>query len=174
MAIRLPASIIAWMTGGASAGAVAVPSGLTVATIPGPRSSGGGAGGGGGGWFFGSAPPEVVKIIEAGNRIATRPYVYGGGHGKWEDRGYDCSGSVSYALHGANLLKAPLPSGSFTSWGQSGPGEWVTIYANGGHMYMVVAGLRFDTSGRSGDHASRWQLAPRSAAGFAVRHYPGL
>ena len=120
-----------------------------------------------------SAPQEVKDIIAAGNEIATMPYRYGGGHGKWKDSGYDCSGSVSFALHGAKLLKAPMPSGSFTSWGKSGPGEWVTIYANGGHMFMVVAGLRFDTSGR-GDNGSRWQKAMRSPSGFTVRHPKGL
>lgn len=120
-----------------------------------------------------SAPDEVKQIIAAGNEIAKKPYVYGGGHGKWKDRGYDCSGSISYALHGADLLKAPLPSGPFMSWGASGKGDWVTIYAHGGHAYMVVAGLRFDTSGRSGT-GSRWQTDMRSSSGFAVRHPKGL
>ena len=118
--------------------------------------------------------PQVVKdVIEAGNRIATKPYRYGGGHGRWEDSAYDCSGSVSYALHGGDLLDSPMPSGGFTSWGERGKGEWITIYAHGGHMYMVVAGLRFDTSGR-GETGSRWQKAMRSTAGYAVRHPRGL
>ena len=118
--------------------------------------------------------PQVVKdVIEAGNRIATKPYRYGGGHGKWEDSGYDCSGSVSYALHGGDLLDSPMPSGSFTSWGRAGKGDWITIYAHGGHMYMVVAGLRFDTSGRA-QTGSRWQTAMRSPRGFTVRHPKGL
>jgi peptidoglycan hydrolase-like protein with peptidoglycan-binding domain len=119
------------------------------------------------------APPQVQAIIAAGNQIASKPYVYGGGHGKWNDTGYDCSGSVSFALHGAGLLDEAMPSGSFTSWGDPGPGQWVTIYANGGHMYMVVAGLRFDTSGRS-NHNTRWQAEQRSSAGYTVRHPPGL
>jgi peptidoglycan hydrolase-like protein with peptidoglycan-binding domain len=119
------------------------------------------------------APPQVQQIIAAGNQIASKPYKYGGGHGKWDDTGYDCSGSVSFALHGAGLLDEAMPSGSFTSWGDAGPGQWVTIYANGGHMYMVVAGLRFDTSGRS-NHNTRWQTEQRSAAGYTVRHPPGL
>jgi peptidoglycan hydrolase-like protein with peptidoglycan-binding domain len=119
------------------------------------------------------APPQVQQIIAAGNQIASKPYKYGGGHGKWDDTGYDCSGSVSFALHGAGLLEEALPSGSFTSWGDAGPGQWVTIYANGGHMYMVVAGLRFDTSGRS-NHNTRWQTEQRSSAGYTVRHPPGL
>jgi peptidoglycan hydrolase-like protein with peptidoglycan-binding domain len=120
-----------------------------------------------------SAPDVVKRIIAAGNQIATKPYRYGGGHGSWNDTGYDCSGSVSYALHGAGLLSASMPSGGFTSWGAPGPGRWVTIYANAGHMYMVVAGLRFDTSGRS-VAGTRWQAAMRSSAGYVVRHPPGL
>ena len=118
--------------------------------------------------------PEVVKqVIAAGNEIASKPYRYGGGHGEWEDTGYDCSGSVSFALHGGGLLDAPMPSGSFTSWGEAGEGQWITIYANGGHMYMTVAGLRFDTSGR-GKTGSRWQRDDRSPSGFTVRHPEGL
>jgi hypothetical protein len=101
------------------------------------------------------------------------PYRYGGGHGRWKDTGYDCSGSVSYALHGGGLLDASMPSGGFTSWGESGPGKWITTYANGGHMYMVVAGLRFDTSGRSRT-GSRWQKSMRSSSGFTVRHPEGF
>jgi peptidoglycan hydrolase-like protein with peptidoglycan-binding domain len=120
-----------------------------------------------------SAPQVVKDVIEAGNKIAAKPYRYGGGHRRWEDTGYDCSGSVSYALHGGNLLDSPMPSGSFTSWGDAGKGRWITIYAHGGHMYMVVAGLRFDTSGRA-QTGSRWQTAMRSPSGFAVRHPRGL
>jgi len=119
------------------------------------------------------APPQVQAIIAAGNQIASKPYKYGGGHGKWIDTGYDCSGSVSFALHGAGLLDEAMPSGNFTSWGDAGPGQWVTLYANGGHIYMVVAGLRFDTSGRS-NHNTRWQTEQRSSAGYVVRHPPGL
>ena len=119
------------------------------------------------------APEEVKKVIAAANEIAHKPYRYGGGHGKWEDSGYDCSGSVSYALHGGGLLDASMASGGFTSWGESGPGEWITTYANGGHMYMVVAGLRFDTSGR-GKTGSRWQRDNRSPSGFTVRHPEGF
>ena len=113
------------------------------------------------------APAAVKAVIAAGNRIASKPYVYGGGHGRWEDRGYDCSGSVSYALHGGGLLSSAMPSGGFTSWGDRGAGRWITIYANGGHMFMVVAGLRFDTSGAS---PSRWQSDMRSSSGYVVRH----
>jgi peptidoglycan hydrolase-like protein with peptidoglycan-binding domain len=119
------------------------------------------------------APEQVKQIIAAGNEIAKTPYVYGGGHGKWQDSGYDCSGSVSYALHGAGLLSSALPSGNFVGWGEKGPGQWVTIYAKSSHMYMVVAGLRFDTSGRS-TGGTRWQTASRSASGYTVVHPPGL
>jgi peptidoglycan hydrolase-like protein with peptidoglycan-binding domain len=119
--------------------------------------------------------PQVVKdIIDAGNKIHDMPYRYGGGHGKWKDTGYDCSGSVSYALHGAKLLKSPLDSTSFESWGASGPGTWVTVYANSGHAYMVVAGLRFDTSGASSRGGSRWTDEMRSPSGYVVRHPNGL
>jgi peptidoglycan hydrolase-like protein with peptidoglycan-binding domain len=119
------------------------------------------------------APDQVKQIIAAGNAIAKKPYVYGGGHGKWDDNGYDCSGSVSYALHAAGLLDQALPSGNFTSWGEKGPGQWVTLYANSTHMYMVVAGLRFDTSGRAED-GSRWHTSMRSGSGYTVVHPPGL
>lgn len=121
------------------------------------------------------APPEVVAVIEAANKIATLPYIYGGGHNAtFSGRGYDCSGSVSYALAAGGLLGYSQTSGQLMSWGAPGPGHWLTIYANQGHVFMYVAGLRFDTSGRAGDHASRWQLASRSAYGFVARHYPGL
>jgi peptidoglycan hydrolase-like protein with peptidoglycan-binding domain len=118
-------------------------------------------------------PQRVRAIIAAGDRIAGMPYKYGGGHGQWEDSGYDCSGSVSYALHGAGLLDSALTSGGFMSWGAPGKGRWVTIYANPGHVYMVVAGRRFDTSGRD-ESGSRWQSRSRSTAGYTVRHPPGL
>jgi peptidoglycan hydrolase-like protein with peptidoglycan-binding domain len=119
------------------------------------------------------APPVIQAMIAAGNRIAKKPYIYGGGHGKWEDEGYDCSGSVSYALHGGDLLDTAMPSGSFETWGDDGPGQWVTIYANGGHMYAVIAGLRFDTSGRA-SAGTRWQADMRSGKGYEVRHPRGL
>jgi peptidoglycan hydrolase-like protein with peptidoglycan-binding domain len=120
------------------------------------------------------APQAVAQIVAAGNQIADTPYVYGGGHtDDFQDSGYDCSGSVSFALHGAGLLSAPLDSGEFMSWGDEGPGQWVTIYANEDHMYMVVAGLRFDTSGASAS-GSRWQTEGRSSSAYVVRHPPGL
>jgi cell wall-associated NlpC family hydrolase len=120
------------------------------------------------------APDVIAKIIAGGNAIAKFPYIWGGGHGSFVDSGYDCSGSVSYALAAAGLLDSPLVSGQFAQWGSPGPGKWVTIYANDGHVFMYVAGLRFDTSGRDGPFGSRWQTAPRSLAGFEVRHPPGL
>lgn len=120
-----------------------------------------------------NAPDVVKQIIAAGNKIATKPYIYGGGHGKWEDEGYDCSGSVSYALHGAGLLDAPLVSGDFPTWGDPGAGRWVTLYGNSGHGYMVVAGLRFDTSGAK-QTGSRWQTAMRPTKGYGASHPTGL
>ncbi|HEY2637988.1 MAG TPA: hypothetical protein VGI54_11400 [Solirubrobacteraceae bacterium] len=121
-----------------------------------------------------SAPDAVDAIIRGGNRVAHAPYVYGGGHGTWEDSAYDCSGSVSFALANAGLLRRQLDSTALSHWGQPGPGRWVTIYANGGHAWMTVAGLRFDTSGRTGDRGSRWQTTTRSGAGFVARHPAGL
>jgi len=119
-----------------------------------------------------SDAPEAVKaVIAAGNHIATKPYVYGGGHGTWNDNGYDCSGSVSYALHGGGLISTQLDSTGFESYGSRGNGRWITVYANAGHAYMVVAGLRFDTSGAS---PSRWQSDMRSGAGYIVRHPSGF
>ena len=125
-----------------------------------------------------TAPSPVVAIIQAGNQVAHKPYVYGGGHGGgpegvFTDSAYDCSGSISYALASAGLVKEPMVSGALARWGAPGPGKWVTIYANAGHAFMVVAGLRFDTSGRSA-RRSRWQASARSVAGFTVRHPPGL
>jgi peptidoglycan hydrolase-like protein with peptidoglycan-binding domain len=119
------------------------------------------------------APDQVKAIIEAGNEIATAPYKYGGGHGKWNDTGYDCSGSVSYALHGAGLLRRALDSGEFMSWGEHGRGTWVTIRANPGHAYMIVAGLRFDTSARRAG-TTRWTDEMRSAHGYRGVHPAGL
>ena len=119
------------------------------------------------------APDEVLRIIEAGNSIAKTPYKWGGGHGKWQDTGYDCSGSVSFALASAGLLAGPMASGPFMKWGKPGKGKWITIYTNPGHMFMEVAGIRFDTSGAR-ITGSRWQNAKRSTGGFVARHPPGL
>lgn len=120
------------------------------------------------------APEAVNGVIAAGNAIKNYPYIWGGGHGSFQARGYDCSGSVSYALAGGGLLKAPLVSGDLAKWGEPGPGKWITIYANGGHVFMFVGGLRFDTSFRDGPRGSRWQDSKRSLAGFEIRHPPGL
>ena len=127
-----------------------------------------------------SAPPQVKGVIAAANRIVRKPYHYGGGHQKFEDTGYDCSGSVSYALHGGGLLTAPLDSSSFVKWGLPGAGKWITVYTNPGHAFMMVAGLRFDTGFPNGQpqgtypgSGPRWRR-PRSANGFAARHPNGL
>ena len=129
-----------------------------------------GRGGGGGGDRAGSV---VQRVIAAGNRIATKPYRYGGGHASFRDSGYDCSGSVSYALRGGGLLKTPRNSTGFMSYGRPGPGKHITIYANPGHMYMVINGRRFDTSAVR-ISGSRWTSKPRSSAGYVVRHPAGL
>ena len=111
--------------------------------------------------------------IAAGDRIAHLPYLYGGGHGSFTSSGYDCSGSVSYLLHAAGALAAPLDSGQLESWGSPGPGRWITVYANGGHTFAVVNGRRYDTSGLSAD-GSRWHHGIRSRSGYVVRHPAGL
>jgi hypothetical protein len=119
------------------------------------------------------APDAVKQIIEAGNGIARTPYLWGGGHGKWLDKGYDCSGSVSFALASAGLLSSSLTSGQLMSWGEPGKGKWVTIYANAGHVFLEVAGIRFDT-GAQRVTGSRWANDGRSTAGFVARHPAGL
>lgn len=129
-------------------------------------------GGGGGGSTRGGMPGSVRRMIAAANHIATRPYVYGGGHGSFASSGYDCSGSVSYVLHGGGKLRVPRTSGGFEDYGRSGPGRWVTIYANGGHAFMTIAGRRYDTSGM--DDGTRWDRRSRSSSGYVVRHPSGL
>jgi peptidoglycan hydrolase-like protein with peptidoglycan-binding domain len=122
------------------------------------------------------APQEVKDAIAAANKITRKPYRYGGGHGKWEDSGYDCSGSVSYAMHGGGLLKQPLDSTGFETWGKAGKGTWITVYANSGHAYTVIAGLRFDTSsaGAGGESGPRWRSKGRSSSGYVARHPAGF
>jgi len=124
------------------------------------------------------APPEVQNAVWAANKIIGLPYVYGGGHNlRFTGRGYDCSGTVSFALHGANLLRAPLDSGSFMRWGLAGKGSWFTIYTNPGHAFAVIAGLRLDTSPAgdpSGLRGPRWRPVLRSTRGFRARHPLGF
>jgi hypothetical protein len=124
------------------------------------------------------APAQVIAAIQAGNRIRKKPYVYGGGHKSFESKGYDCSGAVSYVLNAAGLLDSPLPSGDLMGWGSPGKGAWITVYANKGHAYMVVAGLRFDTSavGEPINRGSgpRWRSTKRKPAGYAARYAAGL
>jgi cell wall-associated NlpC family hydrolase len=121
------------------------------------------------------APPAVKQVIAAANKIRTKPYIYGGGHGRWWDAGYDCSGAVSFALHGGGLLTSPLPSGPMETWGSAGRGRWITVYANGGHAYAVIAGLRWDTAGNTSGTGPRWHRSLRAAATgpFIARHPSG-
>jgi cell wall-associated NlpC family hydrolase len=121
------------------------------------------------------APARIKRVITAGNRLIGKPYRYGGGHRQFSralDSGYDCSGTVSYALYGGRFLRSPLPSGPLMNWARSGPGQWLTVYAHGGHVYLVVAGLRLDTSMR--DDPSRtgpgWSKRLRVSAAFVARH----
>jgi hypothetical protein len=129
------------------------------------------------------APPAVKAAIFAANKLLDKPYKYGGGHGKVEDSGYDCSGTVSYALIAAKQLKSPLDSGSFMRWGLKGRGAWITVYTNPGHAYAVIAGLRLDTStggvtsrriARTAERGPRWRAALRTSRGFRARHPLGL
>jgi peptidoglycan hydrolase-like protein with peptidoglycan-binding domain len=139
-------------------------------TVLHPRHSGSSHHSNGGGSSHSSS--VVQRAIAAANQIATKPYRYGGGHGSFNDSGYDCSGSVSYVLHGAGLLSSPLDSTSFMSWGAPGPGKHITIYANSGHVFMTIDGRRFDTG--YGGHGNRWASGTRPTAGYVVRHPPGL
>ena len=132
-----------------------------------------------------SAPTRVKRVIEAANRLVEKPYIYGGGHKPYSaarasrlDRGYDCSGAVSYALYGGRFLRSPLPSGALMDWGEEGTGDWITVYAHGGHAYVVIAGLRFDTSMRDADapgprSGPRWSKTLRKSSAFVARHPRG-
>jgi len=119
-----------------------------------------------------AAPEELEDVVTAANRITGMPYAYGGGHGSFSASGYDCSGAVSYALHGGGLLDSPLDSGGFTAWGLPGEGKAITVYANSGHAYAMIAGLRWDTSDTGGSGPS-WHQEMRSTAGFVARHPSG-
>jgi peptidoglycan hydrolase CwlO-like protein len=118
-----------------------------------------------------SAPAAVQAAISAANSIATTPYIWGGGHGSFESSGYDCSGAVSFALNGGGFLSSPLDSTGLETWGEPGPGHWITVYANAGHAWMMIAGLAFDTVGGPGP---RWHSSPvDSPEGFIARHPAG-
>jgi hypothetical protein len=122
------------------------------------------------------APQSVKSAIWAANTIRRKPYIWGGGHGSFYDRGYDCSGSVSYALHGAGLLAAPLPSSDLMRYGERGRGRWITIYSRPGHTFAVIAGLRLDTTdlGHGGDVGPRWYADGRDTGSYVARHPAAL
>jgi cell wall-associated NlpC family hydrolase len=121
------------------------------------------------------APPAVKRVIAAANKIRSKPYIYGGGHARWWDSGYDCSGAVSFALHGGELIDSPMPSGSLAGWGEAGKGHWITVYANGGHAYAIIAGLRWDTAGTTNGTGPRWHksLGAQASGPFTSRHPEG-
>ena len=121
-----------------------------------------------------SAPLQVQQVVAAANKIRTKPYVWGGGHARWWDRGYDCSGSVSYALHGGEFLESPLPSGPMEKWGLAGEGRWITVFANAGHTFMNVDGVWFDTAGDSSGTGPRWHEELLPNTGFIARHPAGF
>jgi cell wall-associated NlpC family hydrolase len=138
--------------------------------VPGGRS----IGGNGAIAIPASVPETIQKVIAGANEIADFPYVFGGGHASFVDSAYDCSGSVSYALAAGGLLSAPETSGELEHWGVAGPGRYISVYANAGHAYMYVDGILYDTAGRSGVYASRWQVGAVDNSGFVVRHPPAL
>ena len=156
-------------TGGIGPGGTGATPPATGTTLPAPRRSSRT-----GSRSPANAPDEVVAAIEAANEIVkSKPYCLGGGHRRRVDRCYDCSGTVSYALTGAGLLESAMPSGSFMKWEERGAGEWITVYAHGGHVYAVIAGLRLDTSMTAGDGPG-WSKTLRDQAGFRVRHPAGF
>jgi peptidoglycan hydrolase-like protein with peptidoglycan-binding domain len=158
-----PRPVLAPRSSGSSAGSSSASEGSEGGSSSPERSSGGGEG---------SSSGVVSRVIAAGDEIATRPYVYGGGHGSFRSSGYDCSGSVSYALHGGGLISSPEDSTSLESYGSSGPGKHITIYANSQHAFMVIDGKRFDT-GAQGEGGSRWSSSMTSTSGYVVRHPTG-
>jgi cell wall-associated NlpC family hydrolase len=119
------------------------------------------------------APAAVKRALRAGNRLQGKPYRFGGGHQRWEDDAYDCSGASSYALRGIGGINSPLDSSGFMKWGLPGTGRWITTYANPNHMYVIIAGLRLDT-GSGGEKGPRWRTTPRPPGNFAARHPAGL
>jgi hypothetical protein len=120
-----------------------------------------------------TAPAAVKAAVAAANRIHTLPYIWGGGHSKWSSPGYDCSGAVSFALHGAGLITTPMDSGEMMNWGAPGKGRWITIYANAGHAFAVIDGVRWDTAGDSSGTGPRWHPEMVSTAGYVARHPAG-
>src|SRR3954469_17309033 len=151
---------------GAPVGAPPVPTG--VATIlPGGKAS-----------VPAGAPYSVARAIKAANKIHRRTYIWGGGHRSFKAKGYDCSGAVSYVLHAAGLLRSPLVSGQLAFWGSPGLGNWITVYANRTHNYMMIPGLRYATSPRGETidqgRGPRWRYTSRTGTGFAIRHWGGL
>jgi len=119
------------------------------------------------------APQAVKDVVNNANMIVGRPYVWGGGHGSFYSTAYDCSGAVSFALFGGGMIPRPLTSSELEGWGAPGPGKWITVYANGGHTFAEIAGLRWDTVGDEQGTGPRWHLAPAAGDGFVVRHPPG-
>lgn len=169
-----PTASAAARSGGASLNGPAVPESVTKPTTPGTVAKllkdGKAA-------APALAPEEVKQAIWAANKLIGKPYRYGGGHARFNDTGYDCSGTVSFALRGGKLLKSPLDSSSFMRWGEAGVGEWITVYTNPGHAFVVIAGLRLDTSASgdpSGNKGPRWRPTLRSTSSFRARHPEGL
>jgi hypothetical protein len=120
------------------------------------------------------APALVCQAVDAGNDLVGKPYIYGGGHHTFYDQGYDCSGAASYVLHSIGLLNTPNPSDYFRKYGENGAGKWITVYAHRGHVFLVVAGLRFDTGYGEGPHGPQWLTRGRPADGYVMRHPKGL
>jgi len=120
------------------------------------------------------APLAVKRAIAAGNRLQSKPYKWGGGHAKHLDSGYDCSGTVSYVLREAGLMKGSMPSKGYFSYGKKGEGDWITVYVRSGHVFMTVAGLRLDTGGPGGRSGPRWKPETRAGKGHVMRHPSGL
>jgi hypothetical protein len=120
------------------------------------------------------APRQVIAAIAAGNRLQGKPYKWGGGHARHDDIGYDCSGTVSYVLREAGIIRGSMPSNAFLDYGKRGEGDWITIYIRKGHVFMTIAGLRLDTGGDSHRSGPKWKPWRRGVSGYVVRHPPGL
>jgi hypothetical protein len=158
--------------GGDEPGAELLPPAGARQTVPGRKAA---LGSNGLAYAPSKAPRAVKNAVWAANQLRRKPYKWGGGHGSWRDSGYDCSGSVSYVLHAAGVLNGPMTSGGFMRYGKSGLGKWITLYANKGHVFMVIAGLRFDTSPLgAGERGPRWRAFGRRDGGFKKRHPAGF